>query len=160
MFMKKYFPLFIDISRKRILVVGGGEIAYRRIKSLAGFSPFIRVVTKQADEKLKQLSYNRLEIFERALNKRDLENIDFILAATDNVKYNKYIGYEARKRNIAFNDCSDKTNCDFYFPGLVCKDELVIGVCASGMNHRLAAGAAEYIRKNIEAIFSKGKKNV
>ena len=32
---------------------------------------------------------------------------------------------EARKRNIAFNDCSDKTNCDFYFPGLVCKDEFV-----------------------------------
>jgi len=43
MFMKKYFPLFIDISGKRILVVGGGEIAYRRIKSLAGFSPFISV---------------------------------------------------------------------------------------------------------------------
>ena len=47
---RSYFPLFVDISGKKTLVVGGGRIARRRIKTLLSFTPDIWVVAPEATE--------------------------------------------------------------------------------------------------------------
>ena len=58
---KAYFPMFVDISEKEILVVGGGKIAARRIRTLLDFTVHITVITPALDEKLRQ--YADLEKF-------------------------------------------------------------------------------------------------
>lgn len=161
--MKKYFPLFIDISEKNILVVGGGNIAFRRINILTDFNPFIKVIARKVDKRIVDLkiTYKKMKIFERELCEDDFKDVDIILAATDDKKINQNIADEAKKRNIIVNDCSYKDNCDFYFPGIINKDSLVIGVCASGTNHKLVAETVELIKGKIENIFKdKGKNNV
>jgi precorrin-2 dehydrogenase/sirohydrochlorin ferrochelatase len=52
-----------------------------------------------------------------------------------------------RRRGILVNVASDKTLCDFYFPGIARKDPLVVGVTSSGEDHSLAAKASAYFRK-------------
>ena len=52
-----------------------------------------------------------------------------------------------RRRGITVNAASDKTICDFYFPGIAKKGPLVVGVTASGEDHSLAAKATAYFRK-------------
>ena len=53
---RSYFPLFVDISGKKTLVVGGGRIAWRRIKTLLSFTPDIWVVAPEATEELEALA--------------------------------------------------------------------------------------------------------
>ena len=57
--MKEYFPLFIDISKKNILIVGAGEIAYRRTKVLVEFNAKIKIVACEIDEKFLSLEKER-----------------------------------------------------------------------------------------------------
>ena len=53
---KNYFPMFIDLSDKNVLVVGGGKIAYRRILALLQFTRNINVVTAQPGPEIQELS--------------------------------------------------------------------------------------------------------
>ena len=59
---------------------------------------------------------------------------------------------------IIVNDASNYKNCDFYFPGIVTEEEMVIGVTSSGSNHKLARRVASAIRYNIKEIVDECKK--
>lgn len=62
-YMAKYFPMFMDIAKKQVTVIGGGEIALRRIKTLLEFECFITVVALDFSEELKRLAEERDCIF-------------------------------------------------------------------------------------------------
>ena len=83
----------------------------------------------------------------RRFQEEDLEGAVLVLAATDDEAVNSLVAELCRERGIPVNSCSDKTQCDFYFPGIARKENLVIGVTASGKDHRLAASAAGQLRK-------------
>lgn len=155
--MGALFPFFIDISGKNFLLVGGGKVAYRRAFVLTGFNPNIRIVAKNIDAKLKYLDYNKLCFMEKAFEEKDLEGADYVLATTDDKKLNAEITKLARKRGIPANDCSNKDNCDFYFPGIVQTKKVVIGVSAFGLNHKLAAGTTKHIKEKIESVLEIGE---
>ena len=70
-----------------------------------------------------------------------------VLAATDDKELNSLVAELCRERGIPVNSCSDRTQCDFYFPGIARRENLVIGVTASGKDHRLAATVARQLRK-------------
>ena len=53
---KPYFPLFVDISEKKMVVFGGGKIATRRVDTLLGFTENITVIAPQVTDRIKKLS--------------------------------------------------------------------------------------------------------
>lgn len=147
-----YFPLFVDLSKKNILVVGAGTIAARRIRTLCGFAGSITVCAPRIQPEIRELSEEYPVRFVEACYAPELlETADLVLAATDDRELNREIVLAAKAKHIPANSCSEKELCDFYFPSIVTKDELVIGLTASGTDHGLVKRTRieleEYLRK-------------
>lgn len=145
----KYFPLYIDISKKNILVVGGGKIALRRIKTLLKFESSITVVGKEIHPEIWPLADDTdcIRVIQRQYEAVDLAGKDIVLACTDSGNVNREIVKVCREKGILVNAADDKAMCDFYFPSVIAKDEVVIGIGADGENHRMVKETREYLEK-------------
>lgn len=87
-----YFPLFVDLSEKTVLVVGGGTIAKRRVMTLAEFTPHVVVVAPTVHPDLESLAaQGEIQLFTRKYTPADLEGADLVLAATDEAQLNQEI---------------------------------------------------------------------
>ncbi len=139
-----YFPLFVNLFGKKILIVGAGSIALRRAEALSPFGAELMVTAPEGRPEMEKLAavWNR-----RRFQEEDLEGAVLVLAATDDKELNSLVAELCRERGIPVNSCSDRTQCDFYFPGIARRENLVIGVTASGKDHRLAAAVAGRLRK-------------
>ncbi len=152
----RYFPLFIDIEGKQILVVGAGKIALRRVQTLLQFGAHIRVIAKEIPEEQQEAFYllvseRKIELEEKPFEEKDLtEELFFVLAATNVKQLNHEICMLCRERKILANTATDRTDCDFYFPAVAVQEELVVGITGDGSNHRKVAEMAAKIRNIVE----------
>ena len=145
---RQYFPLFVDISEKEILFVGGGEIAARRINALAPFIQRITIVAPEADGSILALTEEgEVSWIMREFDDEDLEEKDLVFVATDDEELNEQIALMCRRKGILVNVSSDKNLCDFYFPGIVRQGDTVIGITASGKDHAKAKRVRERIQE-------------
>ena len=151
-----YFPMFIDIEGKHILVVGAGKIALRRVQTLLQFRARIKVIAKDIPKEQKEafhllVSEGKIVLEEKAFEESDLtEALFLVLAATNVKKLNHEICMLCRKRKILANTATDRTDCDFYFPAVAVQEELVVGITGDGSDHRKVAETAARIRKVLE----------
>lgn len=149
--MSRYFPLFIDLEQKRVLVVGAGTIATRRIQTLLDFGPWLTVAAPEASEAVRQLAEEgRLELLSCSYREELLAGQSLVLAATNDDALNHQIAADCRARGIPVNAASDRKACDFYFPGIASEGDLVAGVTAGGTDHRLARTVTERIRQLLQ----------
>lgn len=158
--MIKYFPMFTDISNKTFLVVGGGSIAARRILKLREFGCKIIVVAKKISATVMDMQGEKLIFKERAYDTTDIANMDYVIAATNDPDINAKIVWDCNREGIPVNDASNYKNCDFFFPGIVTDEEIVIGVTSSGSNHSLARKVASELRHSIKEIVQRCKKEL
>ena len=150
---KAYFPLFVDISGMKVMVIGGGKIAARRVDTLIHFASNITVIAPEITGSLAALNETgRIRCVGRQYKKGDVAEADMVLAATDNRQLNDSIAAECKTleqesgRKILFNAADDKNLCDFYFPSVVIKDDIVIGINSGGHN----PGKVKQVREKLE----------
>ena len=144
---KPYFPMFIDLTEKKVVVAGAGTIAKRRIRSLLNFTNHLTVIAPEVNKELKSLeAEGLLTILKRKCEMEDFYSADLVIAATNDAQINNAIYDTCRKQGILLNVCSDKQKCDFYFPGIAMKDQVVVGITASGKDHKRAKALVEQIR--------------
>lgn len=131
-----FFPVFINIENFKVLVIGFGDIAYRRIKVLLEFGADIKVITKEKKHHIDNIDVVIKEYEESDISK----SYNMVIAATDNKALNKSIIEKAKKENIMYyNNISDKSMSNFYFPALIKNEDIVCGIISKdGKNHRLA----------------------
>lgn len=142
----QWFPLFTNITGKTVVVIGAGKIAKRRIETLLKFNCRIRVVAAEALSEIEAYAQDgKLELRMRAYETSDLEGADYVLAATNNKQINHEIYEKCRDGNIPVNVADDKEKSDFYFPGIIRKNGITVGVTAEGRDHALAKKATRVI---------------
>lgn len=150
-----YFPLFVDIREEKIVVVGAGKIAGRRIEVLTDFCSSITVIAPEASAQVLSLeAEGKIKLISREYEKADIKGAFMVLAATDNHDINKVVYSDCKEAGIMVNIASDKSLCDFYFPGIVKKGNMVVGVSASGTAHKKARLLREAAEKAIDEIMS------
>lgn len=153
-----WFPLFKNIRETQVVVIGAGKIAQRRIETLLKFSCNLKVVAKNVSiEVLKLLSQaqnnkgnKKIEIEIKNFEEEDLLHAQIVLAATNSRELNQKIGQICKQRGILVNVADSKEECDFYFPGVVLKEQLIVGITAGGQDHALAKKAGTIIRQAVE----------
>lgn len=153
----RYFPMFIDLSKKNILVIGGGKIATRRIRTLLKFTDRLTVVAPEKTEVLKDLLLNHPGIYflDQTFSMDDtslLEQMDLVLTATDNRELNRMIVAFCKKKHILVNTADDQTLCDFYFPAVIEKDGIVIGLNSGGASPSNVRKMREKIEQMMEGV--------
>lgn len=147
---KGHFPLFMDISEKKIVVVGAGKIAARRVKVLAEFCGQITVVAPRIDPEIEELErQGKLRLIRRAYQREDIYDAWMVLAATDDHRLNEEIYSVAKCLGALVNTASNQTKCDFHFPGIIKREPYVVGINAGGKNHK---GAAALTKKLLDVM--------
>ena len=87
---KIYFPIFIDLSEKHIVVVGAGKIASRRVRTLLEFAGKITVVAPEISEEILAMAgKGPVQLKRRAFEEADLDGADMVLAITDDKELNQ-----------------------------------------------------------------------
>ena len=112
---KPYFPMFIDLSDKNIVVVGGGNIATRRVKTLLSFTRNIRVIAPKVTMEMMELGKaGYVELIIRPVKRTDFGMAYMVIAATNDWKLNDEIYRVCKEEGIYVNVADDKSKCDFY----------------------------------------------
>jgi siroheme synthase-like protein len=144
----KYFPMFINLTDKNILVVGGGRIAERRIKVLLSFGANISVIALETTDAIRDMYWQKLiQLEKREFMPGDVKDFYLVLAATDSEKINREVYVECKNKEIPVNVSSDSSLCDFYFPAVIEEGEIIIGVSGNGKNHTEVKESAARLRK-------------
>lgn len=149
--VKPYFPMFMDISEKKVYVVGAGTIAKRRIRALAEYTNHLTVIAPEVNPELNKMEQDgEITILRKKCEAQDILDGDLVIAASNDHKLNEDIYQLCREHRIMVSVCSDKKKCDFYFPSLVRRDNVVIGISANGSDQKKAKSVIEKIREIIE----------
>lgn len=146
--MNRRFPIYLDLNGRNIVVLGGGIIAARRIRTLAEFGPRIHVVSPKIQPELLDLP--GVTWTNGVFVPQILEGVDFVLACTSDPAVNHEAVLACRSRGIPVNNASDQEDCDFHFPAVAIRDSLVVGVNAAGTDHGLCRRVAAAIRALLE----------
>lgn len=142
-----YFPFLTDISEKRCLVVGGGKIAFQKVKILRDFGVKIRVVAEEIGEEMRALEKAGMsgtqalpiEIEERNFEKEDILGMDFVIAATNSEELNHAVSKLCRENRIPVNAVDQREDCDFIFPALIRNGDVLVAVSTGGSSPAAAA---------------------
>ena len=144
------FPLFVSLSGKTVTVVGAGKIASRRIKVLLEYGARIRVIAPQICAEIRALP-GFLEIIEREYERRDVSGSFMVIAATDSREVNQKAGSDAKAEGIQVSVADSREECSFYFPAVIRKKSISIGLVSDGSDHAAAARTAGELREYLQA---------
>ena len=140
------FPLFVSLSGKTVTVVGAGKIASRRIKVLLEYGARIRVIAPQICEEIRALS-GSLEIIEREYEGGDVSGSFMVIAATDSREVNQKAGADAKAEGINVSVADSREECSFYFPAVIRKGSISIGLVSDGSDHAAAVRTVGELRE-------------
>ena len=144
------YPIHLALEGGRVLMVGGGAIAARRIKRLLEAGARVRVVSPALSETLGELrDRGAVEHAPRGFEPADLEAVIMAFAATDDAVVNRQVADEARRRGILVNVADDPLACDFTLPACVVRGSLVVSVSTNARSPGLAAA----LRRRLETQF-------
>ena len=135
-----YFPFFVDIGGKNGLIAGGGRVALHKLQKLLPYGAKLQIVAPEVSEAMEQTALeNDICVIKRAFEPSDLNEMFFVIAASDDAKVNAEIGRICRERGILVNVVDDKEACSFLFPSLVKEGNLSIGISTEGTSPEVAA---------------------
>ena len=146
-----YFPAFIKLDNLKILIVGGGNIAYDKCFHLLDFTSNIEVIALDFSDKFYELiKANNLKYEKRKYNKGDIKDFNIVIVAVDDIDLQKDIFYEAKEyKNCLCNSVDSPDYCDFIFPSYVKKGDLTIAISTSGSSPAVAKHIRKYLQKVI-----------
>lgn len=149
--MSKLYPLFLKIEGRPCLVVGGGEVAKRKIMVLLASGALVKVVSPAIDQRIVQLKemMKGLTLCERVYEEADLDGAYLVIAATDDANVNETLFRQAVARGLMVNVVDKPELCNFYVPALVTRGDLKIAVSTNGTCPALA----KKIRRDLEEQF-------
>lgn len=138
-----YFPFFAELEGVDGLIIGGGQVAFRKAERLLPYGPRLTVVAERFAPAFKTL--NGTELIHGGFEERHLAGRGFAVAATDDRRLNRRIAELCREARIPVNVVDDKELCTFLFPALVKRGELSIGISTGGAS----PSAAVYLKEKI-----------
>lgn len=151
-----YFPIFINLLNKRVVVVGGGMIATRRVQTLCSFGCNIEVIAPEVSEALKNLANEeKITWHARSYQERDVIGAAIVVTATNQRLINYKVGQECLKVSIPVSVADSKEESTFYFPGIAKEEAVVVGVSASGTDHKMAKRVTDGIKNVLKSIVQK-----
>ncbi len=134
-----YLPIFIDVRGRACLVVGGGEVALRKVELLQRAGARVRVVAPRLCAPLRALARAEgFEVAQRAYTARDLRGVHLVVAATDQPGVNARVAAHARARALLVNVVDEPALCSFIMPAIIDRSPVLVAVSTAGASPSLA----------------------
>ena len=159
-----FFPLFVNVENKEVLIVGGGKIGGRKAQTLREYGANVTVYSEKvteeailADENIKVVNKNVSH--DEAEIKELVKKYFLVVAATDDMELNDRISHVCMNENILVNNVSSKTEMSAMFGAVVKNDEFQIGIGSYGKSCRRSKALKGKVQELIDEI-SKTEKEV
>jgi len=140
------YPIFLDLSGRRCVVVGGGAVAGRKARKLLQARAEVVVISPEVRPELESVA---TEIHRRPYEEGDLEGAYLAFAATDAREVNAAVAGEAKGRGIPVNVADRPSEGDFALPSTLRRGRLQVAVSTGGASPALARG----IKGELEELF-------
>ena len=159
-----FFPLFVNVENKEVLIIGGGKIGGRKAQTLREYGANVTVYSEKvteeailADENIKVVNKNVSH--DEAEIKELVKKYFLVVAATDDMELNDRISHVCMSENILVNNVSSKTEMNAMFTAVVKNDEFQIGIGSYGKSCRRSKALKGKVQEIIDEI-SKTEKEV
>jgi len=144
----RYYPICLDITNKRCIVVGGGEVAERKVERLLDFGARVAVIGKKLTPRLKTMKKEgRIDHIDADYDKAYIKDAFLVIGATDRDDVNAKISQDGREKGIPVNIVDDPDKCDFILPSLLQQGDLLIAISTGGKSPALAKKLREDLEK-------------
>jgi len=148
--MSRYYPILLDLEGARCVVVGGGQVAERKVGSLLEAGAAVRLVSPEAVDALAgRARRGQIEWTKEKFGPAALEGAALVIAATGDNQVNRAVSDEARRRHIPVNVVDQPELCTFIVPSVVRRGDLVIAISTSGKS----PAVSRRVRRQLEAQF-------
>ena len=146
-----YFPAFIRLDDKNVLIIGGGNIANKKLEHLLDFTSKIKIISLEISSNMKQIiDKNNLSFENRRYKKNDINDFDIVIIAIDDIALQKEIYQESKLlQNCLVNSVDSVEYCDFIFPSYIKKDDLTIAISTNGSSPSMAKYLKKYLQNLI-----------
>ena len=132
-----YFPMFVDMMERECLIVGGGNVAYRKVMVMLDFGAKVTVVAEDICDELRKLTIDdtadRIMFIKRRFERKDCDGMEMVIAATDDNALNHEIAEYCKAKGIMVNAVDQKADCSFIFPSYI-KEKNLVAAFSSGGN--------------------------
>jgi precorrin-2 dehydrogenase/sirohydrochlorin ferrochelatase len=146
----RYYPVFLDLENVPCLVVGGGQVGERKVKTLQSCAAKVFLISRKLTPYLEEeVRRGRIELLAPVYQTEHLPGKFLVIGATDDPNLNQIIGREARDRGMLCNIVDKPQECNFILPSLVSRGDLTVAVSTSGKSPALA----KKIRQDLERVF-------
>jgi len=143
-----FYPLFLDLIDRPVLVVGGGVVAERKVNSLLEAGADVRLVSPDLTDHLQELSTRKaIRVHHRKFQESDLDGVMLVVSATDDRPTQEQVAEAARGRGILVNTVDRPALCDFIVPAVLRQGDVVLAISTSGKSPSLAAALRAKLEK-------------
>jgi siroheme synthase-like protein len=144
-----YFPIFVDLKQKKCLVIGGGEIACRKVEDLSAAQARVTVIAREVLPALAQMA-PAVTIVQRPFEERDISRAYLlIIAATDDQAVNQAVAAAAAREGVLCNVVDQPALCSFIVPAVLQRGRIITAVSTAGSSPAFAAKVRDQIAATI-----------
>lgn len=149
-YSKAYYPVYLDLNGRLAVIIGAGNVAQRKARTLAGYGADVVIVAPEVSPDLLELeSEGLVSIEQRGYVRGDLEGAFLAVCATDSEEVNRAVFAEAEERGCLVNVVDVPELCNFIVPSIVRRGSLQIAISTGGA----APTVAKRLRKRFQAEF-------
>ena len=143
-----FYPINLKIDDMKIVIIGGGKVAYRKCMNFLAFNKKVLVVSKEFVKEFEEIK-EQVEIVKGAYNEKYIKDAFVVVAATNNKEVNHQIGTYCRQYGKLVNVVDDKELSNFTVPSFVKRGDLLLSVSTGGKSPSLS----RKIRKDLEEVY-------
>ena len=146
-----YYPIFLNVSGKRCVVVGGGQVALRKVGALLAQGANVEVISPDICPELKKLAETgEIGVQRKLYQPGDLKGASIVIAATDEHGVNLEVVKEASSTGVLINVVDDPRNSDFIVPSFLRRGDITVAVSTAGRSPALARKIRARLEKDLE----------
>jgi precorrin-2 dehydrogenase / sirohydrochlorin ferrochelatase len=127
--MAEMIPLLFTLKNKKVMIIGGGNIAFRKAKALVNSGASITIISPGIIEEFN--TYPSIKWLKKRFEPEDVKEAHIIFAATNDKEINQFVKNSTTEFQW-FNDVSNQENSDFHTPAIVRRGDLIVSVSTSG----------------------------
>src|SRR5262249_38835388 len=151
-----FYPVYLDLKRKRVVVIGGGDVAERKVDSLLGTGALIVLISPEVTPRLDSLAKSQqIELHRRVYAAGDCNGATLVFSATDDPDLSARIFEDGSKAGALVNSSDQPALCDFIMPAVVRRGDIAIAISTGGTSPGLAARLRQKIARIIGPEYAK-----
>ncbi len=137
--LRPFYPIFLNIRSRRCVVVGGGQVALRKVRTLLEHEANVELISPHLCSELNQLAgVGEISVLRRGYRAGDLQEAFIVIAATNDNDINLEIVEEARRTGVLVNVVDDAESSNFILPSYIRRGDVTIAISTAGRSPALA----------------------